>query len=560
MCNAKKSRADLLIFMVSFFLTPSIYANFKILDSSHPTYSNSHIVEIEVEKNRIRGVKTETETPGDLLRGFISGPEGGPLLVLWGGITTNAATWIPTAKYFNSIGVRTLAMNPIYQGMEPMASRPAPGRIEAHENYDLYKMVDHIVETAPIIAKQFNGGRPFHYVGHSLQGIVLRMAMLGYSYDSDGLFMPSLKNARKFEQSIAGLYPFVTPAFDSLDDRNSLNPLTALRLKAGIFLLTDAIPKYYEMRSTLMQVFDAIDQGDRENLNALLGDLHAIVRRSAYPRNHDKAGFFSMDNYATSFLKMIIVDLLKVSFRVNKKDLVLLTSKNVDKFKKSFIEYIVEPIHPVREQFLAAEQNMVLSTLKKPDNFVLKFIARDLRDGFFNIRGMEDSAVMDFLRDTMSDMVHSSIPEHLDKILASDGKLLSSYPQNKKSIPGVADEEKEKPHDLVKMFLDVHQERKEAFTTSRIVSNFLDLEEYFQIERSLRSKMHYLSDPKDPIANSKRIQNEAKSIGVNHEFINTGHCGAGCEEKAEEFGKTLYTLILKNEEMTRLAVCRKYFH
>ena len=84
-------------------------------------------------------------------------------------------------------------MNPIYQGMEPMASRPAPGRIEAHENYDLYKMVDHIVETAPIIAKQFNGGRPFHYVGHSLQGIVLRMAMLGYSYDSDGLFMPSLK-------------------------------------------------------------------------------------------------------------------------------------------------------------------------------------------------------------------------------------------------------------------------------------------------------------------------------------------------------------------------------
>ena len=40
------------------------------------------------------------------------------------------------------------------------------------------------------------------------------------------------------------------------------------------------------------------------------------------------------------------------------------------------------------------------------------------------------------------------------------------------------------------------KERKEAFTTSRIVSNFLDLEEYFQIERSLRSKMHYLSDPK----------------------------------------------------------------
>ena len=91
-----------------------------------------------------------------------------------------------------------------------------------------------------------------------------------------------------------------------------------------------------------------------------------------------------------------------------------------------------------------------------------------------------------------------------------------------------------------------------GFTTSRIVL-ILDLDEVifnWTIIGVLKCTIFLIL--KIPLRTVKRIKTRPKVL-VNHEFINTGHCGAGCEEKGsfDSLRSKNPHINFKNEEMTR---------
>ena len=495
-----------LLVHVAFVVT----SNAKVLVSktAYPHLKDAQIVELHVHQN-VASKPNET-LPPDILRGFVVGPKTGPVYLLLGGITTNAGTFHETAKALASKGARVYAINPIYQGAGIIKSEPHKDRKENQLHYNLFKMTEHIYEILPKISAA-NQNKPINVVAHSLQGIVMRMALLGLSFDKHSNFVEHPDKQELIQRHLESLTLYFTPSFESLKDLKA-NIMNMMKIEADLFLLVDAVPKYYEVRQHLLALSQMQQSQSYDKFEKVTSEMWNDIQTLTQTYRH--GGFITNSIHKTGalFLRQVVFGLIDSTFYNQ-----VSTSKDLARFQND-ISYFLQN-YDLERSFLEAEEKLLVPTLKKLNRVPLFKLIGNFGQGFMNIDTMNSKQIIEFLRATMSEEVHIGIRDHILKI-AKSGQLTSIYTQESLAF------------DITQLYLKRMTEKPE-----------------------LLRKVVYYADLNDPLAPGKKIIKEAKTLSTPYLINDCGHCGAANPRSAE----VMTSRLLQTRKQVIAAQCLNLF-
>lgn len=506
------SKYVFLYLIVQFSTLPFAYSKGIVSQKPYPFIEGAKIVELELLKKVPS--KPNQVLPPDILRGYVLGPKNGPIYLLLGGITTNAGTFHETAKALANKGARVYAINPIYQGSGVIKSEPHPDRMEKSLNYNLFKMTEHIYELLPLISEA-NGNRPINVVAHSLQGIVMRLAMLGLSFDKHSNFIIHPERQQLIQKHLESLTLYFTPSFESLEDLKS-NGLNMVRVEGGLFLLIDAIPKYYEIRKRFLELIEMQKTQNFGQFEAVTSKLWQQLEQLTKASRHGGFAASVIHKAGAHFLKQIVFGLFETSFHKQ-----VSTSKGYERFQSDVANYLKS--YDLERDFLQAEEALLVPTIKKLNRVPLFKLIGSFAQGFMNIDHMNSKQIIEFLRSTMSEEVHLGIRDHLLKI-AKTGQL-----QTVATLESL-------PFDIAEKYF-----------------------EYFKDNPRSLDKVVYYADYNDPLAPGKKIVQEAKKLSTPYVKNDCGHCGAANPISAQVMVEKLLksrSIIL---EKTKYAMCLSLF-
>lgn len=485
-------------------------ANAKVLVSKtpYPHLKNAQIVELHVQQN-VASKPNET-LPPDILRGFVVGPKTGPVYLLLGGITTNAGTFHETAKALADKGARVYAINPIYQGAGIIKSEPHKDRKENQLHYNLFKMTEHIYEILPKISAA-NQNKPINVVAHSLQGIVMRMALLGLSFDKHSNFVEHPDKQELIQRHLESLTLYFTPSFESLKELKA-NNINMVKIEAGLFLLVDAVPKYYKIRQHLLALSQMQQSQNYNQFEKVTSNMWNDIQTLTQAYRHGGLMTNFIHKTGAQFLRQVVFGLIDSTF--NKQ---VSTTKDLSRFQSEITSFLQN--HDLERSFLEAEEKLLVPTLKKLNRVPLFKLLGNFAQGFMNIDTMNSKQIIEFLRATMSEEVHVGIRDHLLKI-AKTGQLTSIYTQESLAF------------DITQMYFKHMSEKPE-----------------------LLKKVVYYADYNDPLAPGKKIVKEAKTLSTPYLKNNCGHCGAANPNSAE----VMASRLLQTRKQVITAQCLKLF-
>lgn len=490
------------------------FAHAKVLVSKtpYPHLKNAHIVELHVQKQVPS--KSNQILPPDILRGFVIGPQNGPVYLLLGGITTNAGTFHKTAQALADKGARVYAINPIYQGSGVIKSEPHKDRKENQLHYNLFKMTEHIYEVLPQISAA-NSNKKVNVVAHSLQGIVMRMALLGLSFDKHSNFIPHTDKQDLIQKHLESLTLYFTPSFESLEELKS-NNIHMLKIEAGLFLLIDAIPKFFQVRTSILKLANMQKAQNFDNFERVTQEMWEQLNNLSRAYRHGGLATNLIHKTGAHFLNKVVYGLLDSSFynSVN-------TKSNLETFQRDILKFL--KAYDLEKSFLIAEEKMLVPTIKGLNRTPLFKLLGNVAQGFMNIDTMNSQQIIEFLRATMSEEVHLGIRDHLLKI-SKQGKLTSVATQESLAF------------DITKMYFD-----------------------HMHANPELKDKVVYYADINDPLAPGKKIVSEAKKVGSSYIKNDCGHCGASNSTSAEVMASKLLQTRSIVLSRTINAQCLKLF-